>query len=243
MEGTIVRGADAITIHAEWGQKEVCRLFGIDKKKVTIVPLGLYEDYLVNAGAKSILREQFKIENEFVILSFGMIRKYKGIPCLIEAFDLLPAEIGRQCRLIIAGEDWNEDNMILPSIENSKYKEKIIYQPNFIPDEILPDYFSIADIVVLPYLKSCGSGVANIAMAYGKPLIISNLETMKDCCGNYLGTKFFPVGNSKILCNEIATEYAKWASGSNAFYPMPQNTWEQVAKEYEQIINNMESKK
>ena len=44
---------------------------------------------------------------------------------------------------------------------------------------MIPKYFSAADVVALPYLRTAGSGVANIAMAYGKPIITSDLETMK----------------------------------------------------------------
>ena len=42
---------------------------------------------------------------------------------------------------------------------------------------MISKYFPVANVIVLPYLRTAGSGVANIAMAYGKPIITSDIET------------------------------------------------------------------
>ena len=44
---------------------------------------------------------------------------------------------------------------------------------------MISKYVSAADVLILPYLKNAGSDLANIAMAYGKPIIILDLETIE----------------------------------------------------------------
>jgi len=44
---------------------------------------------------------------------------------------------------------------------------------------MISKYLYADDIVVLPYLRTAGSGVANIAMAYGKSIIILDIETIE----------------------------------------------------------------
>ena len=45
----------------------------------------------------------------------------------------------------------------------------------FIGDDELPAYFERADVVVLPYLQADQSGVLFTALAFGKPLLLSDV--------------------------------------------------------------------
>jgi glycosyltransferase involved in cell wall biosynthesis len=49
------------------------------------------------------------------------------------------------------------------------------FDPRFITDDELPAYFERADLVVLPYLQADQSGVLFTALAFGKPLLLSDV--------------------------------------------------------------------
>ncbi len=49
------------------------------------------------------------------------------------------------------------------------------FEPRFITDSELPAYFERADLVVLPYLQADQSGVLFTALAFGKPLLLSDV--------------------------------------------------------------------
>jgi glycosyltransferase involved in cell wall biosynthesis len=51
----------------------------------------------------------------------------------------------------------------------------VIWDPRFVADEELPSYFERADLVVLPYLDADQSGVLYTALAFGKPLLLSDV--------------------------------------------------------------------
>jgi len=45
----------------------------------------------------------------------------------------------------------------------------------YIPNEEVGNYFEIADIVVLPYISGSQSGIIQIAYAFNKPVITTNV--------------------------------------------------------------------
>ncbi|MCP4647026.1 MAG: glycosyltransferase, partial [bacterium] len=86
---------------------------------------------------------------------------YKGLDILIKACDLLPEEY----RLIAAGENYTDLD----------YKsDKLLWDNRFIPDSEVGTWFNAADIVVLPYRKASQSGIAQIALAFHKPLVVTD---------------------------------------------------------------------
>ena len=235
----LMRTADAFTAHSTSAKDQIAQTYGINRGKIFVKPFGLYENYKRDYD-KGLAKKELGIEEQFVILNFGSIRKYKGVPYLAKAFSALPEAVARNSRLVIAGEDWGDDNELSNLIESSPYKQKITFNPNFVPDEMVPAYFSAADVVVLPYsdiFASAGSAVAQIAMAYGKPIITSNFETMRECLQDYEGAFFTPTGDSMAIAEGIAKLYERTNSGGAIIYEPPHDTWAKIARQYEEIAN------
>ena len=235
----LMRTADAFTAHSTSAKDQIAQTYGINRGKIFVKPFGLYENYKRDYD-KGLAKKELGVEEQFVILNFGSIRKYKGVPYLAKAFSALPEAVARNSRLVIAGEDWGDDNELSNLIESSPYKQKITFNPNFVPDEMVPAYFSAADVVVLPYsdiFASAGSAVAQIAMAYGKPIITSNFETMRECLQDYEGAFFTPTGDSMAIAEGIAKLYERTNSGGAIIYEPPHDTWAKIARQYEEIAN------
>ena len=154
-------------------------------------------------------------------------------------FNKLPPDIAHNSRLLIAGEDWGDETSLGDAANSSPYRRQITYNSQFVADDMIPEYFSAAEVVVLPYLRTAGSGVANIAMAYGKPMITSDLGTMRECLKDYEGASFVPVGDSAAIAERIAGIYAQHKSGKVVLCNPPQNTWDEVARQYEIIIDGL----
>lgn len=233
--------ADAFVVHSVSVKKQAERIYGLRGDRVFLIPHPLYDVYHQDHDQKAA-RDEVGVKEDFVILYFGMIRKYKGVPYLVEAFDKLPQDIAQHSRLVIAGEDWGDDTLLVDSIDSSPYREQIAFRPEFVADDMVPKYFSAADVVVLPYLRTAGSGVANIAMAYGKPIITSDLETMRECLMDYEGASFVPVGDSAALAQKLVAIHNLRASGKAMVYDLPGNTWDEVARQYEQIVEQVAGK-
>jgi len=230
--------SDAFVVHSPSVINQVAEIYHLSPNRVFAIPLGLFDVYYQHIDKQAAM-DELGIKEEFVILYFGLIRKYKGVLCLVEAFNRLPQDIARHSRLVIAGEDWGDETSLASMVDSSPYKGQITYKPEFVPDALIPRYFSATDVVVLPYLRTAGSGVANIALAYGKPIITSDLETMRECLKDYEGAMFTPVGDSAAIAQRLTEIYTEGKSGKHRVYNPPRNTWDEIARQYEQIIEQI----
>ncbi len=230
--GTILRkNLDAYIVHSTSDKFKVAERYKIAPQKIHVIPHGLYDHYggvMENRKAKEIL----SIKEEYVILTFGLIRKYKGIPYLIQAFEQLPEDMARKSRLLIVGEIWEGREELLNLIGASRYQEKITLINEYVPDNIVPVYFSAADVVVLPYTRASQSGIAHIAMSFGKPVIVSEVGGLKESMGSYAGAFFVPPGNA----GEIKKELVKH-SGREKIYNPPALGWEEISRQYIKVVS------
>ncbi len=123
------------------------------------------------------------------ILFFGLIRDYKGIPLLLNSFNLLldsldPA-IASKVVLQIVGEIWDDKRTIYSLIQHSPHRESIFLQNRYIPDAEIPKYFSAASLLVLPYLRGTQSGVLNLGMNYSLPIVASRVGGFAEALADY----------------------------------------------------------
>lgn len=110
-------------------------------------------------------------------LFFGLIREYKGLDWLLEAWAKLRAEgrIGSEWRLIVAGECYTDPEPYRRRIVQSGLEEEVTFHDRFIPDEKVKDYFSAAEFLVLPYKSATQSGVTQIAYQFRLPVIVTRV--------------------------------------------------------------------
>jgi len=235
---TLINLSDEYTAHSDDAREAIIRTYNIPANKIHMVPHGPYNIY--GSSDRDLSRKELNVEG-FTILYFGMIREYKGVSLLIKAFNKLPIDISNRMNLIIAGEDWGDDRELLHVLNNSRYRDRIIFKSEFIPDYMVSKYFAAADVVVLPYLRTCGSGVVNIAIAQGKPIITSELAAMYECLADYEGASFFPVGDIQVLCDRLVEAYNRWLTNEIKTYNIPGATWNDIVQKYEQIIEGMAS--
>jgi len=107
-----------------------------------------------------------------LVLFFGFVRPYKGVPTLIEGVELL-LKRGLALHLAIAGEIWGDRSDIERLIEERGLSRDVLVDNRYIPNEEVNLYFSAADVFVAPYTQGTQSGAANIALGYDLPIVAS----------------------------------------------------------------------
>lgn len=105
------------------------------------------------------------------VLFFGFIRKYKGLDQLINAFNLLDDSY----QLLIAGESYSGFEDYQRLIDENKNSTNIHPHIRYIDDNEVPSFFSVADVLVLPYKSATQSGISGIALHFRLPQIVSNV--------------------------------------------------------------------
>ncbi|MDE6445723.1 MAG: glycosyltransferase [Alistipes sp.] len=107
-------------------------------------------------------------------LFFGLIRDYKGLDLLLDAWAKLRRE-GRieGKKLIVAGEFYASREPYLAQIAAHGLQDEVILHDRFVADSEVKYYFSAADCVVLPYKTATQSGVTQIAYQFCTPMIVT----------------------------------------------------------------------
>lgn len=113
------------------------------------------------------------------LLFFGLIRDYKGLDILLEAFPSL----GEEYQLLIAGEPYGSFDKYEKLIEKSGCAGRIHIFPDYIKDSEVGRYFSASDLVVLPYRSATQSGISSVAYHFEVPLVVTDVGGLKETIG------------------------------------------------------------
>jgi glycosyltransferase involved in cell wall biosynthesis len=154
---------DAVVVHSAHGRERLVDALGIDAAKVHVIEHGAFEHLTRVPGARALPAPLAAVTRP-VVLCFGLLRPYKGIDVLLEAWRELRAD----AELWIVG---------MPRMDVAALRagapRSVRWVPRFISDEELGAYFERADLVVLPYREIDQSGVLFTALAFGAPLLLS----------------------------------------------------------------------
>jgi glycosyltransferase involved in cell wall biosynthesis len=183
---------DAIVVHSEHGRRRLTGELGIDPERVHVIAHGVLE-HLAAGGPEERASERPPFATELpVVLCFGLMRPYKGIDLLLEAWRGI-----EDAELWIAG---------MPRMDISALQAAappgVRFVPRFIGDDELPAYFRRADLVVLPYREIDQSGVLFTALAFGKPLLLSDVGGFPEIAATG-AARSFPAGDVGALHDSL----------------------------------------
>jgi glycosyltransferase involved in cell wall biosynthesis len=176
------RLADRIHVLSSHARARLMADFGVPAEKLLLTPHGNYEgfvgDHPVDTGPAC--RSGFGIPPEArVVLCFGMIRPYKGVDRLLEAFELLAK--AEDLHLVIAGEAAPALARELDAaIERNPAKARIHLRARFSSDPELAALLRMADLVVFPHVHVYQSGALLLAMSFGKAIIASDIPGLRE---------------------------------------------------------------
>lgn len=139
------------------------------------------------------------------ILFFGLIRLYKGLDILLEAFEKLPEDY----QLIIAGEPYGSFDRYQKIIDRIAKPERIHMSLKYIKDSEVSVFFSAADIAVLPYRSATQSGISSVAYHFEVPMIVTDVGGLKETVGD-TGTGIVAPGcTPQAIMHEIERYFAE----------------------------------
>jgi len=174
---------DHIFVHTNKMKDELIKKFGIEDKKISVIPFGINEIIPQTNINRNEARKRLGLNNrEKIILFFGNIAPYKGLEYLLEGFNLLYRK-GRNYKLFIVGRVkncTNYFNKLLKFIKDNDLKDKVELKIEYIPDEEVEIYFKSADVLVLPYRIIFQSGVLFLSYNFGLPVIATDVGALRE---------------------------------------------------------------
>jgi glycosyltransferase involved in cell wall biosynthesis len=181
---------DAVVAHSEHSAARLREDVGLEPAKVRVIPHGAF-DYLTKLPEEKPLPPELEGAEGPVILSFGLLRPYKGIENLIEAF-----------RRIDGAELWIVGNSRMDVTPLRKLAAeaggRVRFVTRFVDDAEIPAIFRRADLLVLPYLDAEHSGVLYTGLAFGKPLVLSAVGGFPEVAALGAG-RLVPPGDISVL--------------------------------------------
>jgi glycosyltransferase involved in cell wall biosynthesis len=138
---------------------------------VDIVPHPPYDMFAHQQIPKEDARRQLGLPQDLpVLLFFGIVREYKGLKDILQALPAIQGSLGKVI-LVVAGEFWDDKQPYLEMIEQLGISSSVWIDDRYIPNEEVAVYFSAADGLVASYRQVTGSGVTQMASAFGLPLL------------------------------------------------------------------------
>lgn len=111
---------------------------------------------------------------DYVLLFFGYIRKYKGLDIALQAMPAIKKAIP-SARLLIVGESYDDIAEYTSLIDQLGLAQEVQLISEYVPNEAVAQYFQASDCVLLPYRTATQSGILNIAYGFTKPVVATNV--------------------------------------------------------------------
>ncbi len=164
----LYRRADAVIVHSEHGARRLEAELGVDAGSISVIPHGPLRDLTALPPDAALPPSLGDAGDGPVVLCFGLIRPYKGVDTLLEAWRRLSPPAG--ARLWVVG---------MPRMDVSALRAaspaSVHWVPRFVSSEEAAAVFRRADLVVLPYREIDQSGVLFTALAFGVPVLATTV--------------------------------------------------------------------
>lgn len=239
----LYRRFDAIVVHSEEGKRRLLEELDVEEGKVAVIPHGIFTHLGTGTGGR---RDEGTTPrpNGPVVLFFGLLRPYKGIDVLLEAWRMLSEEERGGAELRIAGMP-RMDLSGLRLDPVTAAKDGISLTPRFVGDEEIPRWFEGADLVVLPYREADQSGVLFTALAFRKPLLLSDVGGFPDIAKTG-AARLVPAGDADALAGQLREllrspeALAQMAVAAGELHsPESPLSWHSVGKEHLKLYERL----
>lgn len=189
---TIDKFIDRYIVHTESSKDALYREFGVFRNKIEVVYHGIFVPDIM--PLKTSNNEKMKF------LMFGVQSKYKGTDILIDAVAGLPRDILNKIDVTIAGK--TTQVLIDEKLELAQ-SLGIRWEPRFFEDEELNQLIMNSDVLVFPYRTISQSGALLLALAFGKPMIVSKIPSFIETLDGFPEYAFVEVESVESLRRAI----------------------------------------
>lgn len=234
-----VRHTDGFVALSESVVQDINR-FDHGTKPKTSYPHPIYDHYGEQMSKEEACQAlHLKPENQYMLF-FGLVRAYKGLDLLLDAFGKVKAQLPN-LQLIIAGEFYEEEDKYRAQIANNGLTDRVIIKNEFIADADLRKYFGAADLIVQPYKSATQSGVTQVAFHFEKPMLVTNVGGLGEIVHDHkMGYAVEP--NAEAIAQALTDYYTHNRQPDYTTYLIKEKdkySWSRLAESFVTIYNNI----
>jgi len=242
----ILRSADCIITVSNYLKTVLDKLVGYSTT-ATVLPMGVDLKRFTTHKTQSLLRHEYQISAEKVILYVGKLIEVKGVHVLIHAMNILTKQ-RKDIQLILVGDGILREKLEV-QVDNLNLNPFVRFT-GAVGHKQLADFYTLCDLVVVPSLitprgETEGMPVVILeAMSVGKPVVGSNVGGISDVIKNgYNGFLTSPqnpedIAEKILMCLE---ESNLSRFGVRARKTAQRYGWQAIGENYQRVIDSMSS--
>lgn len=234
-----VRSTDGFVALSESVVQDIDHLDRNNKPK-TSYPHPIYDHYGEQMSKEEACQAlNLNPENQYMLF-FGLVRAYKGLDLLLDAFGKVKDQLPN-LQLIIAGEFYEDEDKYRAQISNNQLTNKVIIKNEFIADADLRKYFGVANLIVQPYKTATQSGVTQVAFHFEKPMLVTNVGGLGEIVHDHkMGYAVEP--NADAIAAALTDYYTHSRQADYTEYLIKQKdnySWSKLAESFVKIHNKI----
>jgi len=199
----IYRLANRLICHDSEAASRVTTGFAVRPEQISVIPHGPLFHPAAEISPKAARRRLGFREDECVVLWQGILRPYKGLSFLLEAWRQV-ANHRANARLAIVGvgED-DQVRAVVEQVSRLELENNVRLELRFVPLDELTDFYSAADILVYPYSEITTSGALMTGIGYGKAIVASALPAFERILQDGENALLVPYGEVDALAERL----------------------------------------
>jgi len=187
---------------------------GVDESRIRVIYNGIDTTLFYprqQTNNEAVLIHPFSIRRPYIIYASRVIYPSKCHVELIRGFEIFKKRTGAPHRLVIAGSDGTNAEIVHREVIKSSISSDILLTGYF-PHQSLPELYSAADACVFP-AASEGVGLPVLeAMACGIPVACASSGALPEIAGD--GALYFDQGDPEAIADAIS-RVVRLSSGEN----------------------------
>jgi glycosyltransferase involved in cell wall biosynthesis len=200
LAGGALEAADAFIVHSEEDRRDLGRRF--PGRPALSLPHAVEDRPRPDREAS---RRKLGVARPLVLF-LGLVRRYKGVDLLLDAARSIFQ--GSEAEIAVVGEVFPDAEFIPERARHHPQASRIRLVDRYVAETELDEWLAACDVVVCPYRRVSGSGIASRAIAARRPIVASDLEGFRTLVTAEAGILFQP-GDAGALARAVLSVLEK----------------------------------
>ena len=243
----VARLSNRVVVMSEDSRRDLQNIYGVPEHKIDFIPHGVHDVPFVDPGFH---KDKFGAEGRFVIMTFGLLSRNKGLEYVIEA---LPEVVKRYPQLtylilgathphVVAYEGEAYRDSLKARVRELGIEDNVLFYDQFVDLQDLKEFIGAGDVYITPYLdpEQVVSGTLAYTVSAGKAVISTPYRYAKELLADERGI-LVPFRDSKAIAEKILylldNEAERDSMRKRAYMYGRNMVWSAVAKSYRESFD------
>ncbi len=243
----VARLSNRLVVMSEHSKKDLIAIYGVPEHKIDFIPHGIHDVPFVDPGFH---KDKFGAEGRFVLMTFGLLSRNKGLEYVIEALpevvkrypDLVYLVLGATHPHVVATEGDSYREELQERVHQLGLEENVLFYNQFVTLKDLKEFIGAANVYITPYLdpEQVVSGTLAYTVGAGKAVISTPYRYAKELLDEGRGV-LIPFRDSKAITDSVLRllddEAERNAMRKRAYLYGRNMIWPAVAERYHESFD------